>query len=124
MTPGVRLGFVVWGIAVACGIAACFLTVVFVDDMLSNLTNNTGSLAWPIGVVLIVFYFAVAGTILAALVSSIAVLLLNEANFFAPWSRMRVRVWALTATLAILLGLLLFPRQVRRFVEAVLTIWG
>jgi hypothetical protein len=124
MTPGARLGFVVWGVAVACGIAGCVLTVVFVDDMLSNLTNNTGSLAWPIGVVFAVFYFAVAGTILAALVSSIAVLVLNEAKFFAPWSQMRVRVWALTATLAILLGLLRFPRQARGFVETVLRLWG
>jgi hypothetical protein len=47
------------------------------------------------------FEYAVVGAFLVALLSAIAVVVLNERGFFAPWSRTRVRVWALATSLTI-----------------------
>ena len=45
------------------------------------------------------FEYGVVGAFLVALLSGIAVVVLNERGFFAPWSRTRVRFWALTTSL-------------------------
>ncbi|MGB8222998.1 MAG: hypothetical protein WCF10_10430, partial [Polyangiales bacterium] len=47
----------------------------------------------------------VVAAFLVALLLSISVAALNELGLFAPWSRLRVRVWALTTSLATLVAM-------------------
>lgn len=69
------------------------------------------------------FEYGVVGAFLVALLSGIAVVVLNERGFFAPWSRTGVRVWALATLLTIVgviaVGYRSFP-AVRSIVHRVL----
>jgi len=52
--------------------------------------------------------YIILGVVVAFLVTpllSISVTALNELGFFAPWSRLRVRVWGLTTSLVTLVAI-------------------
>ena len=67
----------------------------------SDMAPNTGALAAPLVAILLGFEYGVVGAFLVALLLGISVAALNELGFFAPWSRTRVRVWALATSLTI-----------------------
>jgi tetrahydromethanopterin S-methyltransferase subunit C len=79
----------------------------------SDMGNNTGALAAPLVGVVYGFIYGVVLAFLVALLLGLFVAALNELGFFAPWSRLRVRVWALTTSLvtlgAIVAGYKFFP---------------
>ncbi len=58
-----------------------------------------GALAAPMVYGVIYIILGVVGAFLVALLLSISVAALNELGFFAPWSRLQVRIWALNAAL-------------------------
>lgn len=98
MTPDKKLILLGLGAAGvwALGMLGLFLVVL---SRMSDMGNNTGALAAPLGIAIYGFIFGVAGAFLVALLLGISVAALNELGFFAPWSRLRVRVWAFTASL-------------------------
>lgn len=114
MQARARFVFLVSGAAALWCIATAFVSVLTVQEVMSGVTPNTGSLAWPLTVIVLVF---VRGAILACLVlvlSGITAAVLNEIGFFVPWSRVRLRVWSilvscLAALGAIFLGHKFFP---------------
>ena len=77
------------------------LFLVFVRS-LSGMGNNTGALAAPLVGVAYGFVFGFVLALLVALLLAISVAALDELGFFAPWSRLRVRALALTASLVTL----------------------
>ena len=83
----------VWVAGSMMVVSSLFLSAV------SDMAPNTGSLGAPLFAVLVGFEYGVVGAFLVALLSGIAVVVLNERGFFAPWSRTRVRFWALTTSL-------------------------
>ncbi len=83
-------------------VAGMLVVSLFFLFALSDMGPNIGALAAPLVAILLVFEYGVVGAFLVAFLSGIAVAVLNELDFFAPWSRTWVRVWALTTSLATL----------------------
>ncbi|MGB7475617.1 MAG: hypothetical protein WBM26_05345 [Polyangiales bacterium] len=117
MRPDKKLLLLVLGTAGvwALGMLGLFLVLQSrVSDSLSDTTvNNIGALAAPKVYGVIYIILGVVGAFLVALLLSISLAALNELGFFAPWSRLQVRIWALNAALvtlgAIAVGYRFFP---------------
>jgi len=82
-----------------------------VQGFLSDLTPNTGSLAWPLVAAFILLAYGAIGALAVISLAALAAAGLNEVGFFAPWPRMRVRVWSLTLALLASPGLVLAAYQ-------------
>jgi hypothetical protein len=110
-------------------VGACALTVMSVADLLSHLTPNTGSLAWPIAIPILLVAYGMAAGVVTVLASSLSAFILNEFGFFNPWPRGRVRVWAIVAMLAVgpavlLLGYKLLPTVFAPIIDRLIVLWG
>jgi tetrahydromethanopterin S-methyltransferase subunit C len=112
MQPQIKLLLLVLGAAGVWAFGMLGLFLVFLSAV-SDMGNNTGALAAPLVGVVYGFIYGVVGAIIQARQLGLSVAALNELGFFAPWSRLRVRVWALTTSLvtlqAIAVGYRFFP---------------
>jgi hypothetical protein len=104
MQPRTKLALLVLGAAGVWALGMLGLFLLFLSR-LSDVGNNTGALAAPLVAVFFGFIYGVFGAFLVAVLLGISVAALNELGLFAPWSRLRVRVWALTTSLVALGGI-------------------
>jgi len=110
----------------AAGVWAFGVLGLFMVSMprMSDMGNNTGALAAPLFLVAYGFILGIVGAFLVALLLGISVAALNELGWFAPWSRLRVRVWALTASLVTLGAIAVGYRSFREVRSVINMLFG
>ena len=117
--PDIKLLLLVLGAAGVWAFGVLGLFLVFLSRT-SDVENTAMALAMVAPVAIIDgFILGIVAAFLVALLLCISVAALNELGFFVPWSRLRVRVCALTASL-VTLGVIVVGYRSFRGVRSVI----